>query len=445
MSSRERRAGPGPIERQCQGMKWTEVRDAGLLGPLIAETGYGYKRLAATFGWAASQWLRQACQAVVGKGEQPVQFPVVLETLPEVADVTHIPSELGNHVYRYLHNNAAAQTTVLALAEKFDERPSDVRAALEEIKQSGYCVDMREHDDLGEVARLARNEPQQARRVVPLPWCDAEVVVGVVTDTHLANTFAAEYELEIAYDRFQAEGITQVLHAGDMTDGSGHYGYPGHVNEVRDECYTPRQACAYTIDHYPRREGITTLCIESQKSHAGWDLQREGFDHGNSVEHGFSSLKRTPRGTEVHFKEGREDIRFLGYDAATLTLGPENNTQIALLHPGGGSSYALSYRPQKWSEALEGGSKPHIAILGHYHKGCYIRPRNIHVLSAECMEWQTPFMARNCIAAHVGFAILRLGLNNDGTVREWKPEWFPFFLNDRTVFDMGRGEFDIIE
>lgn len=427
---------------RCKGMTWQQVRDAGLLGALIAETGFGYKRLGKLMGWPRSQYFREACQAEVGKGAQALkpEFPVVLESLPKEAEVTGIASDLGNTVYRYLHNHTAERTTVAELSERLDRSERSIREALQEVRAAGFCVDVQETDEVGEVARLSRTEPASAGRVVPLPWYTRQVQIGIVTDTHLANLFAAEEELHFAYDRFAAEGITDVFHAGDLVDGSGRYGYPGHSMEVREDCYTPRQTCAYAIDNYPQRDGITTRFIESMKCHAGWDLQRDGFDHGYSLQYGFNYLKKTPQGSELLHKPGRPDLQFLGYDSARVTIGPESLTLVDILHPGGGSSYALSYRPQKWSESLEGGSKPHLAIMGHYHKLNYIRPRNIHVLSAECLEWQTPFMARHGIQAHVGFAILRLGLDSDGTIREFKPEWFPFFLHDRTVFDLGRGE-----
>ena len=43
------------------------------------------------------------------------------------------------------------------------------------------------------------------------------------------------------------------------------------------------------------------------------------------------------------------------------------NQKIELIHPDGGSSYAISYKPQKIIEAMEGGTKP-LSIIGTFQK-----------------------------------------------------------------------------
>ena len=76
---------------------------------------------------------------------------------------------------------------------------------------------------------------------------------------------------------------------------------------------------------------------------------------------------------------------------------------MQLIHPGGGSSYALSYRPQKIVESLEGGTKPDMLAIGHYHKADYIPSyRNVATLQVGTFQRQTPFMSRQGLAAHVG-------------------------------------------
>jgi hypothetical protein len=74
-----------------------------------------------------------------------------------------------------------------------------------------------------------------------------------------------------------------------------------------------------------------------------------------------------------------------------------------LIHPGGGTSYALSYRAQKIVESLEGGTKPDLLAIGHYHKADMIPSyRNVCAIQTGTFERQTPFMARGGLSAHVG-------------------------------------------
>ncbi len=83
-------------------------------------------------------------------------------------------------------------------------------------------------------------------------------------------------------------------------------------------------------------------------------------------------------------------------------------TTLALIHPSGGTAYALSYKPQKWAESLSGGKKPDIAGIGHFHKIEQLFYRNIHIFQTGTFESQTPFMARKGLAAMVGAWILSI-------------------------------------
>jgi hypothetical protein len=98
------------------------------------------------------------------------------------------------------------------------------------------------------------------------------------------------------------------------------------------------------------------------------------------------------------------EYEFLGEDQARVQFETPNGTfTLGLLHPGGGSSYALSYRPQKIIESLEGGSKPNMLAIGHHHKAEMLPSyRNVCGVQVGTFERQTPFMARQGLAAHVG-------------------------------------------
>jgi hypothetical protein len=322
--------------------------------------------------------------------------------------------------------------TVPGLSDALDCGVSKVRSALDELRAAGYDVRTAEEERVA-LQRIAVPvaEPYHAG------WGEHMIRFGVVSDTHCENLFHCHDELEGVYDFFAREGITTVLHAGDLSDGPANRGFRGHANEVREDCHTARQCARHIVETYPRRDGMCTLFIESGKSHAGWAYAADGFDMGGSVSNGFGCTKVGPRGDVAEWVDGREDMEFLGYDERTILMGPESRTRVCLHHPDGGSAYAVSYQPQKWAESIEGGSKPHVGILGHYHKCLYIRPRNIQVVSAECMCWQTPFMRRKRIEAHVGFFLMELTVETDGTVRSCHPWEFPFYLGERRTYALG--------
>lgn len=346
---------------------------------------------------------------------------------------------LADDILRHLTKCADEQHTIVDLADSFDTSPKRIEAALTQLSAQGYSIEVaRTEEDGLRRARLTRRAPGKRGALWSPGWGDTELRLGYVSDTHLGNLCACRDELEAAYDKFVSEGVQDVLHSGDLTDGPGNRSFPGHADEVEFDCQNAEQLVEYTIAHYPRRPGLATHFIASSKSHDGWELRATGRSIPDMIVDGFTVDTIGAQGWEHRTVAGREDMRFLGYDSAILGVGPEGATRIQLVHPDGGTAYALSYQPQKWAESLEGGTKPDVALLGHYHKLNWIRERNIQVLTGECMCWQTPFMARKRIAAHVGFFILDLTLDADGTVRSFLPREFPFFFGERRVIDLGR-------
>ena len=111
-----------------------------------------------------------------------------------------------------------------------------------------------------------------------------------------------------------------------------------------------------------------------------------------------------------------QDWEFLGEESAVVEIAtPIGKTfRMQLLHPGGGSSYAISYRMQKIIESLEGGTKPDLLAIGHYHKAEMLpNYSNVCGVQTGCFQWQSPFMARNALAAHVGGWIIDVTVGED--------------------------------
>jgi len=101
---------------------------------------------------------------------------------------------------------------------------------------------------------------------------------------------------------------------------------------------------------------------------------------------------------------------FLGEEQARVQFETPNGPwTLGLAHPGGGSAYALSYKPQKIIESLEGGTKPNMLAIGHFHKAEMMPSyRNVAGVQAGTFQRQTPFMVRGGLAAHVGGWIIEV-------------------------------------
>jgi len=86
-----------------------------------------------------------------------------------------------------------------------------------------------------------------------------------------------------------------------------------------------------------------------------------------------------------------------------------------------------SYASQKLVESMQGGEKPAVCIIGHYHKMEFCFPRNVYCVQAGCMQDQTRFMRKRKLAAHVGFGVITLQQDIKGSITRFVPEFFPFW------------------
>lgn len=240
-------------------------------------------------------------------------------------------------------------------------------------------------------------------------------IFGFITDNHLCNKHSRLDVLRAAYDRFERDGITKVFNAGNWIDGEARF----NKTELVTSPGMDRQL-DYMIDVYPQRKGIVTHYIAGD-DHEGWYQQREGVEVGHYLQ---------MRAED----QGRKDLKYLGYAEADIRLRFGSGAAVMrIVHPGGGSAYAISYTDQKRAESYQGGEKPHIELVGHYHKWNHGYPREIHTVQGGCTCDQTMFMRKKRLQAHVGFSIVKIKQRQDGAIERFAAEWFPFY--DRGFYE----------
>lgn len=228
---------------------------------------------------------------------------------------------------------------------------------------------------------------QRRKVVLDLPTVQNSIRFGLIGDTHYGSLYEAKDVATALYRRFAAERITTVLHTGDVLDG--HKMYKGQEFELHALGWQKQRD--WFAKTAPKEEGIVTHFVLG--SHDTSLKKIAGIDVGTELEH------------------VRPDWNCLGEDVGTVTLRTPSGWAytIMLLHPGGGTAYAISYRVQKIIEQLEGGRKPNMIAVGHFHKADYLpNYRNITAVQVGALQWQTPFMVRKGLAAHVGGWIIRV-------------------------------------
>lgn len=267
---------------------------------------------------------------------------------------------------------------------------------IDELRKTGLNVQITDN-----IIRISKHVIYQDNVTIN-NWNNEKIIrFGVIADTHIGSKYQQLTLMEKIYDIFSSEGIDNVYHAGDISEGIKMR--PGHEHE----CFLhgADDVEDYIIEKFPRRDNIKTHFITGNHDHSF--IKQSGHDIGKRI------------------ADKRKDMIYLGMSNAKVFLTP--NCTMELNHPLDGTAYALSYSIQKLADSLSGGEKPNILINGHHHKAMYLFYRNIHMLEAGCFEAQTPWMKGKRIAAHVGGYIVTVHVDETGEIKRFIPEFIPFY------------------
>lgn len=233
---------------------------------------------------------------------------------------------------------------------------------------------------------------------------------GFMGDTHLGSKYERLDVLNDLYDIFELEEVDRVFHAGNWIDGECRLNqHDLHVHGIDGQC-------DYLAKVYPKKDFITYAVTGDD--HEGWWAARLGIDIGFHME-------------TIMKEAGRMDWINTGYMESFIPLKNFNSgkqSQLLLMHPGGGSAYATSYRPQKIVESLQGGEKPGVLLIGHYHKLSFNLIRGVATIQSGCCQDQSVFMRKKGIDAHVGGGICTLKQDPaTGSIYSCKVEFLQYF------------------
>jgi hypothetical protein len=294
--------------------------------------------------------------------------------------------------------------TIEELSNQTGIIPKEVRRIIEDLEDKKYNINYSDN----KVELVKELKPGNTQKLNIDYWKGDLIKIGFVSDTHLCSKYERLDELNLIYDVFADERIQIVYHGGNFIEGECRF----NKFEIHTIGMTPQ--VDYFVKNYPKREGILTKFIAGD-DHEGWYSQRERIDIGKY--------------TQMQAEEsGRKDLEYIGYLECDIPFeGIKGESWMRVMHGGGGTAYALSYTPQKIVESYEGGEKPRILLLGHYHKIDYCYPREVHVIQMGCFKDQCTWMRKKKIQAHIGGGILHMRLAKDGTINRIMPEFITFF------------------
>ena len=302
--------------------------------------------------------------------------------------------------------------STIELADRFNVPPKKIYEAMNELKKKHIVIDNFEN---GFVQLSRAIKPVEEPMVIDIhKHKEKEFCIGVTADNHIGSKYERLDVLNALYDRFADYGVKTVYNCGNYIDGECRFNkFDIYVHGVKAQVKN-------FIEKYPQRDGIKTYYI-SGDDHEGWYVQREHIDIGQVVE---DEAKRA----------GRNDLISLGYMERDIVYKrSKGQSTIRVIHAGGGSSYAISYTTQKYAESLQGGEKPAMVLVGHYHKFDFGYPREIYMIQPGCTEDQTPFMRKRKLQAMVGGCVVWIKQNDLGIFTSVKIEWIPFY--DKKFFE----------
>ena len=259
-----------------------------------------------------------------------------------------------------------------------------------------------------EVAKIIKASQRQAPKVQvkkKLPLSDKHIKFGWISDLHMGHNCYRPDILEHAVKNFNKQKVEFVVIPGDILEGMS--GREGHIYELSHIGASAQMK--YGVEQLKQiRQPI--FAITATNSHDGWYHSKNNA--GLEI------------GPELERRLGKDNFEFLGYDEADIKL--DNGIIIRAVHPGDGTAYAISYKMQKYLNALTGGEKPNVVLQGHYHKYNQMWYRNVLGIDCGTACDQTIFMRKKQTPAHTGYGITDVYGDKKGLERA-VTEFVPFY------------------
>lgn len=288
------------------------------------------------------------------------------------------------------------------ISELDDIKNSDTYKLIRKLEKEGY-----NYDAIVQILKASkRNNPNSNK---PYEISGDHYKFIAFGDSHIGHKQYDGRIMSTIAKVAKDENVDGILCTGDIADG----------------WYQNRPASIFEQDAIGFDNQLEKSVKEFQKLDIGKPIY---FITGN---HEYNTFVR---GAGVEFGEilglrldrvGIENY-YLGNSEGNLKL--ETGAKIKMLHPDGGTAYAISYRPQKIIESLQesDGKLPNVALIGHFHKSEYIHYHGVDTFQTGTLCGQSSYMRNKGLQAHKGFWLIDLYSKKNGRTDKIIPQWFPF-------------------
>lgn len=275
----------------------------------------------------------------------------------------------------------------------------------DELVELGYAI---KYDKERHQFCLDKEPERFFKSVDIVPLYKNHFKFGIISDTHIGSKYMQASLLYTAYEIGDKEEIEAMFHCGDVFDGINMY--KGQIQELFLQ--GADEQLDWAVKNYPKlKGGRKTYIIDgshdlSFKKLAGYTINR------------------------IFAKLREKDIIYRGAISAQFEA---HKLQVELVHPSGGSAYALSYRAQRRAEnviadlitkiRMSGNvdSLPNISMMGHLHQMFWFSKAGIEYFSVPCLQAQTPYLQAKGLSPELGMFIIDVFFDDKKNVIEIAP------------------------
>jgi UDP-2,3-diacylglucosamine pyrophosphatase LpxH len=282
------------------------------------------------------------------------------------------------------------------LAQLLNYSENDILAEATRLKLNGYPgVSVWNEEGKTFLQNITKQQGKGSRFSLDLPTQD--IKVAIVSDTHLGSNSNAIDELNNFYKYAKEQGVSVVLHVGDISDGY----YTNRPTSIFEQHAVGFQnQLEYIAKAYPTIPGVKTYFITGNHD---WTHTRNGAANIGEV---LSNYRP-------------DDLVYLGHNFGQFEI---NDTVISLIHPTDGTSRTWSHKLQEVIDRNEA-RRGHIMLVGHYHKQLYMKYKGVHGFLVPSFQHQTGFMQDNNLTSEVGGIIMTLKFDDNGSLASINQEW----------------------
>lgn len=280
-----------------------------------------------------------------------------------------------------------------SLCKKLEASEEDILVAVAKLQLQGYRG-VRIFDEEGVTFihnKVTLNELRSESRDISIPHTGYDpITFAVVSDTHIGSSKSDLRALHEFYDIVEGRGITEVFHAGDISDGY-YSNRPTSIMEQDGVGFTNQ--LNKIVKEYPYREGVTTYFITGNHDQTH---QRNAFANiGESI------------------SMVRGDMIYIGHNFARVYL--KENLTLGLVHPTGGISRNFNLQIRNMIDRNPG-RRADLMVYGHYHKLAMLKHNDIYGYVVPSFQRQTAFMQDNNLESVVGGIIFTIYPDIDGKI-----------------------------